>query len=769
MEIALIKTLPNALTTLRLLLVPVLWICALQGRSAWIGGGLALALLSDVLDGAAARRLKQVTAFGATLDSLADKLLTVSVGGWLALLFPAIFIDHPVMIALATVGLLGSWLVGWIKRGRLPRLHLWSARIGGGLQGCFALHAFITGRYNPALLYLALGVGLLAALEEIAVQLFHPQPDEHTSMFFERPIRASVSVWARRWLAQPQLPLMLAALSIVLTLPALATGWHFDDYLHRAAMTPGPPAISTALNDLFIFMDGDPARTPALMESGAFPWWALPQGKNAFWRPLAGLTHWLDYRLWPGSALLMHAHSLLWLGALIVVVTWLYRRLMGFTCLAGLAALLYALDDARGYAASWIANRNVMIATLCGCLTLIAYDRRRREGWRWGAIVTPVLLILGLLSAEAAVATMGYLLAYALVLDRSGRQQRLLALVPAALTLLGWRLVYRWLGYGAFGTAYVDPATEPGRFSMALLERGPLLLLGQWALPPAELYPFLTPPASWLLWLGALVVLTVLGRAVWPLLRRDALARFWMLGMLLALVPACAALPANRLLSFVGLGAMGLLAQLLAWLWQTSRCWRQTLGRGLGLIHLILAPLLLPVAAYSPALFGAIEPSIGSLSKTPLPADQTAVFVTAPSFFSISFLPIVRSMHGLPTPARTHFLASCLAEVELTRLHADTLLVRPAGGYLTGFDPVFRDRSQGFTAGQQITLDNTVVTITRLGSDGRPAEVAFRFAVPLESSALRWFRWHAGAYVPFTPPPIGTSLRLTPTSAPFGC
>ncbi|MBV9791833.1 MAG: CDP-alcohol phosphatidyltransferase family protein, partial [Chloroflexi bacterium] len=38
-----LKLLPNLLTSLRLLLVPVLWLCALQGRSTWIGVGLLVA------------------------------------------------------------------------------------------------------------------------------------------------------------------------------------------------------------------------------------------------------------------------------------------------------------------------------------------------------------------------------------------------------------------------------------------------------------------------------------------------------------------------------------------------------------------------------------------------------------------------------------------------------------------------------------------------------------------------------------------------------
>ena len=756
-----LKLLPNLLTSLRLLLVPVLWLCALQGQPTWIGVGLLLALLTDVLDGAAARWLDQETTFGAWLDSLADKLLTLSVLGWLALLFPAIFTQHPLLIALVSVVFAGSWLTGWIRSGGLPRLHLWSARLGGGCQGLFALHTFLSGQYSPALLYLALGIGLLAAIEEIAVHLVEPHADEHIHTIFERSLRLRIGDLARRWLASRTFPLSLALLAMTLTLPALATGWHFDDYLHRAALSEGgSPTLDVALNDLFVFMDGDPARTQRLIESGEFPWWALPQGQNAFWRPIAGLTHWLDYRLWPNSPPLMHAHSLLWFGALVLAVALLYQRLIGAGWLAGLAALLYALDDARGYAVSWIANRNALIATLCCCLALIAHDRWRRDGWRWAGFAATALLALGLLSAEAAVALLAYLLAYALILDRGDWWQRLRSLLPALSVTLIWRLSYRALGYGAFGTSYIDPGTEPLRFIAAIVERGPVLLLGQWALPPAELYPLLTPPASWLLYLAALLLLALLILITWPLLRRDALARFWALGMLLATIPACSALPANRLLGMIGLGAMGLLARLIIDLLRLRGSWQRMFGLGLAALHLVCAPLLLPLTAYSPALFGTIEPAIRSLPHDPGLSGQTAIFVTAPSFFSISYLPLIRAREGLPVPQRMRWLAPALAEVELSRPDESTLLVRPAGGYLTGFDTVFRNPALGLVVGQQIVLSDVVVSITRLTTDGRPAEVAFRFAAPLESATHRWFVWHDNAFVPFVPPPIGATIRL---------
>lgn len=74
--------LPNALTTLRIFLVPVLVAVLLTRRSA--GGLLAgtaifgLGVLTDYLDGWLARRRNQVTRLGILLDPLADKLLTAA-------------------------------------------------------------------------------------------------------------------------------------------------------------------------------------------------------------------------------------------------------------------------------------------------------------------------------------------------------------------------------------------------------------------------------------------------------------------------------------------------------------------------------------------------------------------------------------------------------------------------------------------------------------------------------------------------------------------
>ncbi|OGP81711.1 MAG: CDP-diacylglycerol--glycerol-3-phosphate 3-phosphatidyltransferase [Deltaproteobacteria bacterium RBG_13_65_10] len=71
-------TLPNAITILRILLVPPFVILLLRRDIGPALGVFAVASISDLLDGYLARKLKRVTRIGAFLDPLADKLLAGS-------------------------------------------------------------------------------------------------------------------------------------------------------------------------------------------------------------------------------------------------------------------------------------------------------------------------------------------------------------------------------------------------------------------------------------------------------------------------------------------------------------------------------------------------------------------------------------------------------------------------------------------------------------------------------------------------------------------
>jgi hypothetical protein len=591
--------------------------------------------------------------------------------------------------------------------------------------------------------------------------------------------RAFVQVRDRILLSR-YLPLYLAIAGIALTLPALWSGWQQDDLIHRYYLlgNPDPQGEIVAPLDIFKFLDGDSANTMRMMNLGVLPWWTDPHIRLAFWRPLSALTHWLDYRLWPESSLLMHAQSLLWFGGLVAVITMLYRRLMGAAWAGGLAALLYALDDAHGLPAGWLANRNALVAAFFGTLALLLYDRWRRDTSRKGAVLGPLCFALGLLGGETALAVMAYLIAYALFLDEGSIRRRIVSLIPYGIIALAWLTIYHQFGYGTEGSDfYVDPLSQPLAYLVSLLDRGPILLADQFALPPSSFYLFLSPGAVKALWIWAIVACVIIGILLSPLMRHNRVARFWLAGMLLSLPIGTATTPHSRLLLFVGLGGMGLLA---LWIQRhkegvfssadgkgTRRFYRLVMT-GVVVVHLVLAPLMLPLNAMSAAT---MEPYLQGPARAadlgPGIEEKDLILVNPPIVFLTNYFILVRSLEGLPAPRRQRVLAPGSVALQMSREDAHTLVIRPDGGFLHGpFDNVFRSPTRPLRKGERIALMHMEVDILDVGSDGTPAVAAYRFSVPLEDSSLCWLMWKDGAWVTFVPPSVGETITLS--GAQFG-
>jgi cardiolipin synthase (CMP-forming) len=73
-----LRTVPNALTALRIALVPVFLVSYLAGDLRLAVAVFLAAAVTDIADGTLARLLRQRTSLGAFLDPVADKLLAVT-------------------------------------------------------------------------------------------------------------------------------------------------------------------------------------------------------------------------------------------------------------------------------------------------------------------------------------------------------------------------------------------------------------------------------------------------------------------------------------------------------------------------------------------------------------------------------------------------------------------------------------------------------------------------------------------------------------------
>lgn len=76
--------LANMITSIRLILVPLIVTALVRGNDWWALGFLIVALLSDLVDGLVARKFDQITDLGQVLDPLADKTLFLALFGYFA-------------------------------------------------------------------------------------------------------------------------------------------------------------------------------------------------------------------------------------------------------------------------------------------------------------------------------------------------------------------------------------------------------------------------------------------------------------------------------------------------------------------------------------------------------------------------------------------------------------------------------------------------------------------------------------------------------------
>lgn len=581
------------------------------------------------------------------------------------------------------------------------------------------------------------------------------------------------------WVARGRFPWRLVGVGALLCLPAPWVGLQLDDFPQRMIML-GKASADLPPLEVFSTLDGSPERSARFVEEGFLPWWTPAEARFRFLRPLAAASMWLDYQLWPASPWLMHVVSLGWYALLVLVAAVAYRRFLGAGWVAGLAALLFAVDDAHGTVVGWLANRNALLASTAALAALVTYDRARRDGSRWAAVLTPFLVLAALLSGEIGLGVVAYLGAYALFFEQGKFRARLAALLPSALAVLAWLAVYIAGGYGVSGSGfYLDPLSRPLAFLAALATRIPLLLFGQFSPVPVDAVAVVPPAQALGLTVLALAALVPGILLFAPLLRLDRRARFFAAGMIAAAVPVAATLPASRLLFLAGFGGMGLTAQLLAGFWDreewlpASNVWRRFASVAVVLLiltHLVLAPLLLPLTTFSMRSYGdASIAAIGALPVEVVDPARDLILLNAPdSLTYTSYANAIRDAAGLPLAKRVLGLTGGPTALEVRRRAEKELEIFAADGLLNGpIGKLFRPLDQPFVQGEVRELSLFRVEVLTGGTATGPVRLLFTFRKPLEDPTLAFAAYEGTGFRPFTPPSVGETMTLPPARGRF--
>jgi cardiolipin synthase len=167
-------SIPNLITTYRLLMVPVILYFAISGREKLFAIFLVINLVSDIIDGYIARRFKMETEIGSRLDSFADNFNYV-------LAFIGFFVfkmddfrPHIVSLIIFISMLILTVIVSLIKFRKFPSYHLYTTKVGGYIQGAFFICLFLIGFITPFYYFMVIW-GIMGAIECIAIDLLIPE------------------------------------------------------------------------------------------------------------------------------------------------------------------------------------------------------------------------------------------------------------------------------------------------------------------------------------------------------------------------------------------------------------------------------------------------------------------------------------------------------------------------------------------------------------------------------------------------------------------
>ena len=176
-------SIPNLLSLLRLILVPILVALAVYGQAELFLLLLAVSLVSDVLDGYMARKLQQTSELGARLDSWGDILTYGAMISALYLIWPAIFSAQAGFLLAAMLSFILPLLLALSRFGSYPSYHTIGAKVTAILMApaYYLLILWDTELFFRAVILLR----VLVAVEEIAITFALKRPKSNVdSVFF---------------------------------------------------------------------------------------------------------------------------------------------------------------------------------------------------------------------------------------------------------------------------------------------------------------------------------------------------------------------------------------------------------------------------------------------------------------------------------------------------------------------------------------------------------------------------------------------------------
>ncbi|OUS31923.1 hypothetical protein A9Q99_02185 [Gammaproteobacteria bacterium 45_16_T64] len=598
----------------------------------------------------------------------------------------------------------------------------------------------------------------------------------------------------------PKQSILLILIVIVLThLPTNFGSFIADDYMQWAMLEgssdlaslgfskadPGK-ALEDKLLESFHFFNPVAGTNEAYRNYGNLPWWSSNNASMVPFRPVAALSHWVDYTVF-GKTLQFHRlHSLLYFLLLGIAAYFLYTKISTKHAVAVFVVLLLVVDFSLTKSFNWVIARNSYMACAIGIFSISAYIRWRCHGKTYDLLLSLFLLGAAILTAEAAISAIAYMGAYTLCVEKHDSIiKKIPPLIPFVVLIVLWRILYSSAGFGSNDIGqYVDPGRSPVAFLVNFLEVFPLvcisLITGIDSLV-VMIHPekrLIVSVVGWVVSLGCVFF-------IWPTLKESRTARFMFVGSIVAAIPGTALISGeSRTVTFSSIGFFYLLALWLVTLYGNRSSFLSRWGFRLTILwHLVLPALLAVFLTSNVSGFSQQSKQYESVPDGVETKEYELVIVNDSSAM-FYYLPFEWAFRGFKLPARLNVLTPGLNTVDITRESERLFIISTPAGMpihhkanidsLSGDEPVVGAAYSGLFAlgffttpeqtpakGEVILNSDMKITIVEENLIG-PTKITVEFIGKTSPDQKVWqrFDWSEYKYKVMQPLSINETRRI---------
>jgi cardiolipin synthase len=183
--------LPNILSSLRVILLPILYVFALIGMRLEFLVAYIIIGSTDALDGFLARLLNQVTKLGKFLDTVADILFYFSTLFFITYFYPDRIIPNTWLIIVFMIIYLGAFIISIVKTGKPMQIHTTHLRINATFVYFLVILSYF---FDTTFVVTAILISfIIGYIEEIAIFIKFGSVDQDTKSYRSLMIKEKYS------------------------------------------------------------------------------------------------------------------------------------------------------------------------------------------------------------------------------------------------------------------------------------------------------------------------------------------------------------------------------------------------------------------------------------------------------------------------------------------------------------------------------------------------------------------------------------------------